>query len=86
MAKFTKMAYDSADDMLFGHAKKPVSYGLGIKVGAGRVIPELNYAPRPGTEKSIERIMLHESQADDLTRFSERWCMAVVSSYRKAFS
>ncbi len=56
MAKFTKMAYDNADDMLFGHAKKPVSYGLGIKVGAGRVIPEINYAPRPGTEKSVERI------------------------------
>ncbi len=54
--KFTKMAYDKADDMLFGHAKKPVSYGLGIKVGAGRVIPEINYAPRAGTEKSIERI------------------------------
>ncbi len=56
MAKFTKMAYDSADEMVFGHAKKPVSYGCGIKVGAGYVIPELNYAPRPGTEKSIERI------------------------------
>ena len=54
--KFTKMAYDNPDDMLFGHAKKPISYGLGIKVGAGRVIPELNYAPRPGTEKSVERI------------------------------
>lgn len=54
--KFTKMAYDKADDMLFGHAKKPVSYGLGIKVGAGKVIPEINYAPRAGTEKSIERI------------------------------
>lgn len=54
--KFTKMAYDKADDMLFGRAKKPVSYGLGIKVGAGRVIPEINYAPRAGTEKSIERI------------------------------
>ncbi len=54
--KFTKMAYDKADDMLFGHAKKPVSYGLGIKVGAGRVIPEINYAPRAGTEKSVERI------------------------------
>ncbi len=54
--KITKMAYDKADDMLFGHAKKPVSYGLGIKVGAGRVIPEINYAPRAGTEKSVERI------------------------------
>lgn len=56
MAKFTKMAYADADDMLFGHAKSPVSYGFGIKAGAGRVIPELNYAPRPGTEKSIDRI------------------------------
>ncbi|MCQ2052555.1 MAG: methanol--corrinoid methyltransferase [archaeon] len=54
--KYTKMAYDNADDMVFGHAKKPISYGLGIKVGAGRVIPEINYAPRPGTEKSVERI------------------------------
>ena len=35
MAKFTKMAYDNADEMVFGHAKKPVSYGCGIKVGAG---------------------------------------------------
>ncbi len=54
--RYTKMAYDKADDMVFGTAKHPVSYGLGIKVGAGRVIPEVNYAPRPGTEKSIERI------------------------------
>ena len=56
MAKFTKMAYDNADDMVFGHSKKPVSYGCGIKVGAGYVIPEINYAPRPGTEKSVEKI------------------------------
>ena len=56
MAKFTKMAYAKADEMVFGHAKKPVSYGCGIKVGAGYVVPELNYAPRPGTEKSVERI------------------------------
>ncbi|MFA5452269.1 MAG: methyltransferase MtaB domain-containing protein [Candidatus Methanomethylophilaceae archaeon] len=56
MAKFTKMAYADADEMVFGHSKSPVSYGFGIKVGAGRVIPELNYAPRPGTEKSIDRI------------------------------
>jgi Methanol-cobalamin methyltransferase B subunit. len=54
--RYTKMAYDKPDDMVFGTSKTPVSYGLGIKVGAGRVIPELNYAPRPGTEKSIERI------------------------------
>ncbi len=56
MAKYTKMAYGSADEMVFGHAKEPVSYGFGIKVGAGRVIPELNYGPRPGSEASPEKL------------------------------
>jgi len=56
ITRYTKMAYDKADDMIFGTAKSPISYGLGIKAGAGRVIPELNYAPRPGTEKDIARI------------------------------
>ena len=56
ITRYTKMAYDNADDMVFGTAKHPVSYGFGIKVGAGRVIPELNYAPRPGKEKDIALI------------------------------
>ena len=47
ITRYTKMAYDNAEDMVFGTAKHPVSYGFGIKVGQGRVIPELNYAPRP---------------------------------------
>ncbi|MCL2712307.1 MAG: methanol--corrinoid methyltransferase [Methanomassiliicoccaceae archaeon] len=56
ITRYTKMAYDKADDIVFGTAKHPVSYGFGIKVGAGRVIPELNYAPRPGKEKDIALI------------------------------
>lgn len=56
VTRYKKMAYDKADDMIFGTAKTPVSYGHGIKAGGGRVIPELNYAPRPGTEKDIARI------------------------------
>ncbi|MBR3410424.1 MAG: methanol--corrinoid methyltransferase, partial [Candidatus Methanomethylophilaceae archaeon] len=54
--KYTKMAYGSADEMVFGTAKQPVAYGFGIKVGAGRVIPELNYGPRPGSEKDPARL------------------------------
>ena len=54
--RYTKMAYGSADEIVFGTAKQPVSYGFGIKVGAGRVIPELNYAPRPGKEKDPESL------------------------------
>lgn len=54
--RYTKMEYASADDLVFGTAKYPVSYGFGIKIGAGKVIPEINYAPRPGTEKDSEKL------------------------------
>ena len=56
VTRYTKMAYGCADDMVFGKAKEPVSYGFGLKIGAGQVIPEINYAPRPGTEKDAERL------------------------------
>jgi len=54
--KFKKMEYSSADEMVFGEAKYPLSYGLGLKVGAGSVVPEINFAPRPGTEKTPESL------------------------------
>jgi Methanol-cobalamin methyltransferase B subunit. len=54
--RYTKMEYANADDMIFGTAKHPVSYGFGLKIGAGKVIPEINYAPRPGTEKDSEKL------------------------------
>jgi methanol--5-hydroxybenzimidazolylcobamide Co-methyltransferase len=50
------MAYQDADELVFGQAKHPVSYGFGIKIGAGVVIPEINYAPRPGTEKDPAKL------------------------------
>ena len=61
-----KMAYSSAEEMVFGHSKKPLSYGFGIRVGAGKVIPESNYAPRPGTEKTPER--LRKEYVDYITK------------------
>ncbi len=54
--KFTKMEYGSAEELVFGDAKYPLSYGLGLKVGAGSVVPEINFAPRPGSEKSPESL------------------------------
>jgi methanol--5-hydroxybenzimidazolylcobamide Co-methyltransferase len=54
--KFTKMEYSSADDLIFGEAKYPVAYGLGMKVGSGMVVPEVNFAPRPGAERSPESL------------------------------
>jgi Methanol-cobalamin methyltransferase B subunit. len=56
VTRYTKMEYASADEMIFGTAKHPVSYGFGLKIGAGKVIPEINYAPRPGTEKDSEKL------------------------------
>ena len=56
MSRTSRMAYASPDDMVFGRSKKPLSYGHGVKVGAGKVIPEINYAPRPGTEENVRRL------------------------------
>lgn len=61
-----KMAYASPDEMVFGHSRKPIAYGFGIRTGAGRVIPEINYAPRAGTERSAER--LRKEYVDYITR------------------
>ena len=54
--KYTGMAYKSADDMVMGTALHPVSEGFGLKIGAGQVVPEINYAPRPGTEKDPAKL------------------------------
>jgi len=54
--KFKKMEYSSADEMIFGEAKYPQKYGLGLKVGGGSVVPEINFAPRPGSEKTPETL------------------------------
>ncbi len=54
--RFTKMETKSADDLVFGDAKYPVSYGLGMKAGAGFVVPEINFAPRPGAEKNPDTL------------------------------
>lgn len=54
--RFTKMEYKSADEVVFGDAKYPVSYGLGQKVGQGWVIPEINFAPRPDAAKTPETL------------------------------
>ena len=47
VTRYTKMAYANADDMVFARCKFPVKAGLGLEIGAGYAIPELNYAPRP---------------------------------------
>lgn len=57
MAKFTSMAYKSADEMIFGTAKKPVKYGRDFEVGGGMVYPEIVNHPRPGSEETKKSLM-----------------------------
>jgi methanol--5-hydroxybenzimidazolylcobamide Co-methyltransferase len=53
----TKMAYASADEMVFGRAVTPVKTGLGLEIGAGYTTPEVNYAPRPEAGASKEKLI-----------------------------
>ncbi|MDV0447868.1 hypothetical protein MsAg5_17850 [Methanosarcinaceae archaeon Ag5] len=55
--RYTKMAYANADEMVFGKCKYPVKAGLGLEIGAGYTIPELNYAPRPQASVSKEALV-----------------------------
>lgn len=54
---FKKLAYENADKLIFGSAKKPLSYGLGLSVGNGKVIPEVKYLLKPGLEKSLNMLV-----------------------------
>jgi len=55
--RYTSMAYESADEMSFGKTKHPVKTGLGLEIGAGYTIPEVNYAPRPEAGASKEKLV-----------------------------
>ncbi len=43
MKTFTTLAVDSAAELMFGKAPKPVVCGFGLHVGAGQVFPEINF-------------------------------------------
>ncbi len=43
----TTMAYTSLEEMIFGSAVKPLACGSGVLIGAGEVIPEVNFTLPP---------------------------------------
>ncbi len=55
--RYTKMAYGSADELIFGESKFPVKAGLGLEIGGGYTSPEVNYAPRPEAGESKEKLV-----------------------------
>jgi len=42
-----QLAISHPFDLLFGHAPKPVSCGRGVEIGAGQVLPEINFTLPP---------------------------------------
>ncbi len=57
MPQFTSMAFKSPDELIFGLAKNALKYGLGMEIGAGRVIPELKYWPLREKEQDREKLL-----------------------------
>ncbi len=41
--KYTKLTYDSSDEMIFGISKNPVKFNNGMVIGGGLVYPEVNF-------------------------------------------
>lgn len=54
---FRELAYEDVDELVFGFAKKPLSYGLGLSVGDGKVVPEVKYLLKPGLEHNINLLL-----------------------------
>ncbi|RLF20682.1 MAG: methanol--corrinoid methyltransferase [Thermoprotei archaeon] len=51
------LAYGSPEEIIFGKAKYPLEYGLGLKVGYGEVIPEIKYWPYRGYENDEKKLI-----------------------------
>jgi methanol--5-hydroxybenzimidazolylcobamide Co-methyltransferase len=62
--KYTKMAYGSGAEMMFGTAKFPVTTKRGIKIGGGFVHPEVVPHPRPGSEKTMKTLLREYEKAN----------------------
>lgn len=43
MKTFSSLAVNSAAELMFGRAPKPIACGFGLKIGAGEVYPEINF-------------------------------------------
>lgn len=60
----SQMAYASADEMIFGTAKHPVTTKRGIVLGGGHVVPEIVPHPRPGSEKTMKTLLREYERAN----------------------
>lgn len=58
------MAYASAEEMMFGFSKKPVTTRRGLVIGGGSVIAEVVPHPRPGSEKTLRTLLREFERAN----------------------
>lgn len=59
------MAYGSAEEMMFGFSKKPVTTRRGLIIGGGAVIAEVVPHPRPGSELTMRTLMREFERANE---------------------
>jgi methanol--5-hydroxybenzimidazolylcobamide Co-methyltransferase len=59
--RFSELAIPEVDQLLFGSAPKPVVSSHGVRIGDGRVIPELNFTlpPMKVSEQTRESVLRH---------------------------
>ncbi|MGQ9596924.1 MAG: methyltransferase MtaB domain-containing protein [Thermoproteota archaeon] len=65
MPLFNKPEISKSSELVFGSAKHPLNYGLGLKVGWGEVIPEIKFFPRTLSDKEPERF---KAEVQTITR------------------
>lgn len=64
MTLSNSMAYGSADEMMFGFSKKPVTTRRELVIGGGSVIAEVVPHPRPGSEKTMRTLLREFERAN----------------------
>ncbi len=60
-ARYSALAISNTDDLIFGHAPRPIRIGNGLEIGGGTVYPEINFT-LPPMEISAETMPDVQSQ------------------------
>src|ERR1035438_2161859 len=67
-----RLAYESASELVFGRAKRPLACGFDLTIGAGHVFPEVNFTlPTISVEKATWQQVLAQYE-EMATRILER--------------
>lgn len=83
MKTFSKLAYASADDLIYGFSRYPVSLKNGLTIGGGIVLPELNFTLpnmliNGGTMKEVRK-QYHDMMEDAAKRAYELHAPGIIA-------